>query len=75
MAHQRFPFGEIVDRLRPDRESDALPVYKSWFVLQQAQAGENAALASLALGESVGNFDFCGFKAHPREDPGQGGVV
>ncbi len=52
LAHQDFPFPLLVERLHPQRIGDQWPIYQTWFVFQQAQAGVERGLAQLALGES-----------------------
>lgn len=51
LEHQDFPFSLTVERLQPERIADHWPIYQTLFVLQQAQAGVDADLAQLALGE------------------------
>lgn len=56
LQHQDFPFNQIVDRLQPERIADHWPIYQTMFVLQQAQANMDKALAQFALGEDGNNI-------------------
>ncbi len=59
LEHQDFPFSLTVERLQPERIAEHWPIYQTLFVLQQAQAGVDADLAQLALGED-GEFSVWG---------------
>ena len=54
LAHQDFPFSEIVERLRPERVEGRWPIFQTWFALQQAQSDMEESYAQLALGEDTG---------------------
>ncbi|MBU3890346.1 non-ribosomal peptide synthetase [Methylosinus sp. KRF6] len=51
LAHQDFPFSELVERLQPERVAGQWPVFQTWFALQQAQSDVESGYAQLALGE------------------------
>lgn len=51
LEHQNFPFSTLVDRLKVERNAGQWPIYQTLFMLQQTQAGMDADLAQLALGE------------------------
>ena len=65
IVHQRLPFQLIVERIKPARAEGQWPIYQTWFVLQQAQAGAQSAAAILALGEETGPIDLLGASAEP----------
>ncbi|WP_330083592.1 amino acid adenylation domain-containing protein [Methylocystis iwaonis] len=52
LEHQLMPFPVIVERLQPERDGGHLPIYQTWFVLQEANADLPADYAALALGEA-----------------------
>lgn len=52
LDHQEFPFALLAERLQPVRDPGRSPLFQVMFVLQRAQAGTEAAVAGLALGES-----------------------
>ncbi|MBG0811170.1 amino acid adenylation domain-containing protein [Methylosinus sp. H3A] len=51
LAHQDFPFSELVERLQPERVAGQWPIFQTWFALQQAQSDVESGYAQLALGE------------------------
>jgi amino acid adenylation domain-containing protein len=53
LMRQDFPFSEIVERLRPEREEGRWPIFQTWFALQKAQSGVDGGYAQLALGEDT----------------------
>lgn len=65
IVHQRLPFQLLVERLNPERAHDRWPIYQTWFVLQQAQAGVQGPAAALALGEEIGAIELLGGTARP----------
>lgn len=65
LEHQHFPFPLMVERLQPERSADHWPIYQTLFVLQQAQAGIDGALAQLALGEGGASWSWGDWQADP----------
>ena len=49
MAHQHYPFSQLVEKLRPEREQGPSAFYRVWFGLQGG-AGTDSAAPGLALG-------------------------
>jgi amino acid adenylation domain-containing protein len=64
LEYQDFPFSLLVDRLQPERVADHWPIYQTLFVLQQAQAGFDTGLASLALGEDGSSMAWGDWQVH-----------
>ena len=50
LAHQDFPFGELVERLRPEREAGASPLFQVLFSFQQGRPEDDPGLAAFSLG-------------------------
>ena len=50
--HQQYPFGLMVDRLRPDRDLGHSPIFQTMFVLQKVPSLGDQSLASFALGHA-----------------------
>ena len=52
LAHQDFPFAQLVERLQPVRDASRSPLFQVMFVLQTLPAPGGESLAPLALGEA-----------------------
>lgn len=64
-AHQDYPFPLLVEKLHPERNPAAAPIFQTMFAWQKLE-GEQSALASAALGVGPVSFQLAGLKTEPE---------
>jgi amino acid adenylation domain-containing protein len=63
LAHQEYPFVQLVELLHPAHDPSRAPIFQASFVMQKSPLPDMDGLASIALGEAgesvrIGDLDF-----------------
>ena len=62
LQHQDYPFGTLVQRLRPQRDPSRSPVFQAMFVLQKGLFGGGDDLTGFAMNVEGAKVDFAGLQ-------------
>lgn len=62
LAHQDYPFYQLVEKLKPMRDASRTPIFQSMFVYQRAHVLNDEGLSSVSLGMEGDEMMFAG---HP----------